>query len=163
MLDTEDKLRNAFGVGDDLGIISLVEDGVVDQEDQENWGTAWAEFEYDPFPMAPEAEFSFTVDAERLRVYFFDQSLNSPTAWAWDFGDPGSGAENFSTDANPIHEFTSFGTFKVKLTATNAQGSDGVEHEVTIEDPGLPYVPIHHHVEQGRALVCEQFRIRGAL
>mgnify|MGYP000571742801 CR=1 FL=1 len=40
----------------------------------------------------------------------------------WDFGDPNSGINNYSTDLEPIHIFTSPGTYEVSVTAT--LGSD---------------------------------------
>jgi PKD repeat protein len=43
------------------------------------------------------------------------------TSWGWSFGDPGSGANNFSNLQNPVHLFSSAGSFTVCLTI---QGSD---------------------------------------
>ena len=42
-----------------------------------------------------------------LTVTFTDQSTSNPTAWSWNFGDPGSGAQNTSTVQNPTHTFAS--------------------------------------------------------
>lgn len=52
-------------------------------------------------------------------IQFTDQSTNAPTSWLWDFGDG-----NTSTLQNPMHSYTSTGTYTVTLTATNAFGSD---------------------------------------
>lgn len=52
-------------------------------------------------------------------IQFTDLSTNSPTSWSWDFGDG-----NNSTLQNPMHTYTSSGTYTVTLTATNAFGSD---------------------------------------
>jgi PKD repeat protein len=46
-------------------------------------------------------------------VFFTDQST-SPDIWFWDFGDL-----NTSVAQNPIHSYTSYGTFTVTLTVTN--------------------------------------------
>lgn len=54
-----------------------------------------------------------------LTVQFMDNSTHSPTAWAWTFGDGG-----WSTSQNPVHTYTSNGTFDVSLTATNEGGSN---------------------------------------
>ena len=54
-----------------------------------------------------------------LTVKFTDQSTYSPSSWSWDFGDG-----NSSTEQNPSHTYTSAGTYTVKLTVTNDQGSD---------------------------------------
>jgi PKD repeat protein len=54
-----------------------------------------------------------------LSVTFTDLSSNSPTSWAWDFGDSGT-----STAQNPTHSYSAAGTYTVALTVTNAGGSD---------------------------------------
>src|SRR3954467_11954153 len=54
-----------------------------------------------------------------LNVAFTDLSTNTPTSWAWDFGDGGT-----STVQNPTHTYATPGTYTVTLVATNAQGSD---------------------------------------
>lgn len=50
-------------------------------------------------------------------VAFTDLSTNEPTSWLWQFGDG-----NTSTLQNPVHTYTSSGTFTVQLTATNSVG-----------------------------------------
>ena len=54
-----------------------------------------------------------------LTVQFTDSSSNTPTSWAWIFGDGGT-----STSKNPSHTYTMAGTYTVILTATNAGGSN---------------------------------------
>lgn len=49
-------------------------------------------------------------------------SQSAVTSYAWNFGDPGSGANNTSTLAAPSHTFSSYGTFNVQLTVTDAGG-----------------------------------------
>ncbi|MDD3652586.1 MAG: PKD domain-containing protein [Desulfotomaculaceae bacterium] len=56
-----------------------------------------------------------------LTVSLTDESTNSPTSWAWDFDNDGTVD---STDQNPSYEYSSAGTYTVKLTVTNAAGSD---------------------------------------
>lgn len=58
-----------------------------------------------------------------LTVNFQNLSLNSPTSYAWDFGDGGT-----SNLKSPTHTYTELGFFTVTLIATNADG-DG---ELTI-------------------------------
>lgn len=53
------------------------------------------------------------------KFQFFDNSFNSVTAYSWDFGD-GTPAD---TNRNPYHTYTNAGSYNVKLTATNANGS----------------------------------------
>lgn len=42
--------------------------------------------------------------------------------YLWDFGDPGSGVLNNSTEKNAEHMFSSFGTFTVELVVTDSRG-----------------------------------------
>ena len=57
-----------------------------------------------------------------LTVRFTDTSTNHPTKWEWNFGDG-----NTSTEQNPVHTFSSEGTYNVTLVATNGDGSSGVK------------------------------------
>lgn len=160
-IDTPNKRRNVAGIELPWTVVDLVPGGTVNADDRENQSNAYIGFDYVPTSQAPDAEFGYDIDEQTITVDFFDQSLFNPTSWAWDFGDPGSGIANASTAQDPVHIFTGFGTFTVTLTATNPQGSDSVQHQITITDPGLPYIPINYHAAQGRALLIEQFRIRG--
>jgi len=66
---------------------------------------------------------AFTADVTTVcedgDVGFTDQSTESPTSWAWTFGDGGT-----SDLQNPTHTYTSAGDYTVTLTATNDDGSD---------------------------------------
>ncbi len=77
-------------------------------------------------PQAPVADFTSnaTTGNAPLTVLFTDTSSNTPTSWAWDFGDPASGVNNTSTLQNPSHVYSTAGQYTVSLTATNGQGSD---------------------------------------
>jgi len=72
---------------------------------------------------APVADFSFNIigDCAPLTVDFFDQSIEEPTDWAWDF--PG-GTPSFSTEQNPTVVYNNPGFFSVTLTVTNDDGTD---------------------------------------
>lgn len=77
---------------------------------------------------APVAAFSGTplTGAAPLSVVFTDASTNTPTSWLWE-KNSGSGWVNFAstpTVQNPTEVFAE-GTWDVRLTATNAGGSDG--------------------------------------
>ncbi len=71
----------------------------------------------------PIAEFTSDIRYGNapLTVQFFDQSVNFPTSWAWDFQN-----DNIrdSQSKNPAFTYTEPGSYSVKLTATNGQGSD---------------------------------------
>ena len=43
-------------------------------------------------------------------------------SYAWNFGDPSSGAANTSTLQNPAHKYIAYGTYPVTLTVTTANG-----------------------------------------
>jgi len=78
---------------------------------------------------------------------FTDQSTNTPTSWAWDF----TGATP-STSAVQNPSFVCYatpGTYTVKLTATNASGSDTETHKVLVL--GLPHP---HLTSLAHTLTC---------
>ncbi len=73
---------------------------------------------------APTAEFYSNYTAPQsspLTVKFYDLSAGIPTGWAWDFDNNGT---TDSTAQSPTYTFEAPGTYTVKLTATNANGSD---------------------------------------
>jgi PKD repeat protein len=73
-----------------------------------------------PSDLAPTADFSEDVNTScNGLVSFQDQSTLFPTSWLWDFGDG-----NTSSLQNPVHQYFSAGTYNVKLTAANANGSN---------------------------------------
>jgi PKD repeat protein len=69
----------------------------------------------------PIASFNadITSGTAPLVVQFNDTSNNSPTSWSWYFGDEGS-----STVQNPLHVFTSKGSYTIVLTVKNSEGSN---------------------------------------
>jgi len=69
-------------------------------------------------PAIPIASFSFT-DNGTGGFNFSDLSQNTPTTWAWDFGDG-----NTSTQQNPSNQYVSDSSYYVCLTVTNSAGSD---------------------------------------
>jgi PKD repeat protein/photosystem II stability/assembly factor-like uncharacterized protein len=66
-------------------------------------------------------------------IQFTDISTNSPTSWAWDFGDTKT-----STLQNPLHTYASSGTYTVKLTATNSIGPNQVTKTSYVKVQILP-------------------------
>jgi len=61
-------------------------------------------------PVAPIASFTGTPlsGTAPLAVKFTDTSTNSPTSWAWTFGDGGT-----ATTPNPSHQYSTAGTYMV--------------------------------------------------
>jgi PKD repeat protein len=74
---------------------------------------------------APVADFTATPQTgyDTLTVAFTDYSTESPTSWQWDFDNDGT---IDSTLQNPTYQYTTPGTYSVKLIATNASGSGSV-------------------------------------
>jgi PKD repeat protein len=52
-------------------------------------------------------------------MQFADTSSGTPTSWLWDFGDGMT-----STQQNPSHAYAAAGPYSVKLTVSNAGGSN---------------------------------------
>jgi len=71
-----------------------------------------------------------TTGCAPLTVHFNDIST-SPTSvavgWSWDFGDPSSGAANFSSLQNPTHTYNSGGYYAVTLAVTDNHGCVNVK------------------------------------
>lgn len=91
-------------------------------------------------PKPPVADFiaDQLYGIKPLTVSFTDKSSNSPSLWAWDFGD-GTG----STSQNPSHQYTSAGKYTVTLTATNPGGSDAevkADYIEVVSPPDAQYV-----------------------
>ena len=89
-------------------------------------------------PGPPVAGFSFAPGTPVMgaTVTFTDTSTGTPTSWAWNFGDPASGASNTSTVQNPTHVFAAAGTYTVTEMATNAGGSNTATKSVTVSAGG---------------------------
>ena len=83
----------------------------------------------------PKTNFTYSPPGplRSASVQFTDISTNSPTSWSWTFGDPNSGSANTSTARNPTHKYAVPGKYRVKLTASNANGSSRGEHFVTVK------------------------------
>lgn len=62
-----------------------------------------------------------------LAVTFTDASYYEPDSWQWSFGDG-----TVSSEQNPVHTYTSAGTYTVCLIASNNNGADTLCYEVTV-------------------------------
>lgn len=82
--------------------------------------------------VGPAVDFSWSAD--NRTVSFTDESTprNAPiVGWSWDFGDGAT-----STEQNPVHTYSEFGTFSVALTVTDADGNSNTsQQEVTLTGP----------------------------
>jgi gliding motility-associated-like protein len=72
------------------------------------------------------ANFAYDQACAGSPTAFTDLSTFLPAfpiaSWAWDFGDPASGADNTSTDVNPAHVYSAPGNYTATLTITSSAG-----------------------------------------
>ena len=93
----------------------------------------------------PVADFTAPITSKcepPLTVNFQDISTGGATGWQWDFGD----GSPVSTLQNPSHTYTAYGSFNVRLIATNGFGCTDtivkpnyiIIRRASISIPGLP-------------------------
>jgi hypothetical protein len=83
-----------------------------------------------PPPAPPVASFSSqALPNPPHTMQFVDTSTGSPTSWSWQFFDTVTSSSN---QQNPVHTFSAAGTFSVKLTVSNANGSSFIVTQVTV-------------------------------
>lgn len=74
---------------------------------------------------------NFTQTANGLTVTFTNTSSNA-TSWYWDFGDG-----NTSTQQNPVHTYSAFGSYVVTLIVTNICNTDTSERPILLTNVGI--------------------------
>ena len=83
----------------------------------------------------PVSGFTFSLDG--LAATFTNLSANA-ASYTWDFGDGAS-----SNEENPIHAFSSPGTYEITLLASNSTCSDTTSLEITVvEAPEAAFQPM---------------------
>jgi PKD repeat protein len=60
----------------------------------------------------------------------------SPSSYLWDFGEPAVGASNTSTLSNPIHTYSTTGTYTVTLIMYSNCTNDTLKKVITLTTPG---------------------------
>jgi len=82
-------------------------------------GTAITTKQINPNPSTPVAKFGFTDSCGKLLVSFHDSSTvdagTTIKSWNWDFGDG-----IVSTEPNPLHSYSNYGTYNIKLQVISA-------------------------------------------
>ncbi len=89
------------------------------------------------------------LPASGLAQFTYTGTMSAGQTYAWNFGDPASGANNTSTAASPTHNYTNTGSYTVTVTVTNSNGCTD-DHAITTTfsvTPALAYPPL--------AAVCE--------
>ncbi len=61
------------------------------------------------------------------QVTFADSSANSPSSWTWDFADGSTSAAQ-----NPVHNYSTAGTYNVQLIACNGSGCDSLSQTINV-------------------------------
>lgn len=82
----------------------------------------------------PDALFSYAM-SNCTSAQFTDQSTDPDTTitgWLWNFGDPTSGPNNISNLKNPVHQFTSAGSYQVRLIAYNSLGCQDTTYQTIV-------------------------------
>jgi len=82
-------------------------------------------------------------------VQFYDTSLNNPTQWRWTFGDD----LFYDGHQNPVHQYINPGVFSVKLTATNADGSDSETKSDYIQVIKVNHAPVIAQITNQTAII----------
>ncbi|MGK0205806.1 MAG: PKD repeat protein, partial [Planctomycetota bacterium] len=95
-----------------------------------------------------------TTGAIPLEVAFTDISVGTPTTWAWDFDNDGT---IDSTEQSPSFTYTTPGTYTVKLTASNAAGSNEVIKTDVLRAIGPPATDFTATPTSGTAPLAVQF------
>jgi YVTN family beta-propeller protein len=72
-----------------------------------------------------------------LKVTFTEASKGSPTTWRWDFGDG-----TYSTQKSPVHTYSAAGTYTVRLTAINTEGSNTKTKSNYVKVSEAPQIPV---------------------
>ncbi|MDR7664279.1 PKD domain-containing protein [Methanosarcina sp. Z-7115] len=92
-------------------------------------------------PPVPGFTSNVTKGYAPLYVQFTDTSTGTPTSWTWNFGDGTN-----STVQNPIHKYSSAGSYTVVLTATNAAGSNKTTKTNYIKVTAAPPKPVANFI-----------------
>lgn len=81
-----------------------------------------------PLP-PPVANFNFSPAAPTVSaaIQFNDLSSSNTTLWYWNFGDGGA-----STLSNPVHVYSTAGTYTVTLIAVSCGASDTITHIISV-------------------------------
>jgi gliding motility-associated-like protein len=103
----------------------------------------------------PVAEFSWdhscwnSITTFNSEATLVDPNGTTLDVHAWNFGDPGSGANNTSSQVDPVHNFSGPGTYNVTLTVTTSRGCvNTVTIPVNVPAVALP-IPTHDTICYG--------------
>ncbi|SHG00979.1 PKD domain-containing protein [Pedobacter caeni] len=107
---------------------------------------------------SPEACVSDVIVFENLSEDHDGSTLN--LRYLWDFGDPGSGALNTSTDREGRHQYRIARKYKVTLTVTNAAGCSVTKENDSFELSSSDPVASFELVEPGVLCSGQSFKVK---
>ncbi|MCK6611103.1 MAG: PKD domain-containing protein [Bacteroidia bacterium] len=87
-------------------------------------------------PPSPITVFS-EVPLKCTRKVQFKNYSYFDSAWSWNFGDPTTGLLNESSAIEPMHEFSSNGSFDVRLITSNGTCFDTLTQTIVVDDSGV--------------------------
>jgi serine protease len=106
--------------------------GIVDASAALQWTNPEAQPQPEPKPAPQALDAEFTAEPKtaprNTAIQFTDQSTGNITGWLWDFGDGAT-----STEQNPTHAYKEAQTYTVRLTVSNADGSNTERKEAFIK------------------------------
>jgi len=70
-------------------------------------------------------------------VYFLDTSQGTINNWSWNFGDGAT-----STEINPSHYYSDFGSYKVTMTVSDSNFKTSISRIIIIKEPPKPSIRI---------------------
>ncbi|MEO7522613.1 MAG: PKD domain-containing protein, partial [Ferruginibacter sp.] len=73
-------------------------------------------------PPAGIPDFTYSCSTNNS-AQFNNNTQPCQVAWSWNFGDPVSGSNNISSMENPVHVFSTAGTYSVSLTVSYGNGT----------------------------------------
>ena len=86
-----------------------------------------AQYENPPAPLKADFTWTPAQPTRNQYVHFNDLSTGDVQSWEWDFGDGTT-----SNNRDPVHSYTSLGTFQVTLTVKSTTGEDSITKNITI-------------------------------
>ncbi len=94
-------------------------------------------------PSTPVARFVFTLSSESApAIVVFNNTSTDADSYKWNFGDPGSGNSNTSSDSNPAHTYSNAGKYEVTLIATHEQSGKSSKFSDFVTVAGPPKPPV---------------------
>ncbi len=104
----------------------------------------------------PRVAFSTSLACSGEAVSFADESSpveGAITGWQWNFGDPGSGAENTATGQQATHVYQRPGTYTAKLVVLTSHGcTDSLSKTITVTPS--PRASFTHQLDCGAKTVA---------